>query len=313
MKKIILALIIGFSFSASAIESISYFITSDSIKIGYIQYGDENLPNLVFIHGGPGDNSSSFRSMGKQLSSNFRVTLFDSRGCGLSSLNVSPEKLTIPDYVNDIKELLDHLNISQAIVLGHSFGGAIAIEFASVYPNRIQQLVLSNPLISGRWAQNNRFEESYKLAMKENDTSKINTYKKYASGDSISIWDEAKMLDARLMWYNPDSIDSVFNYDYESLGYTQEGFEAGFDILISYYETGFFPNYSVFSKLNQLKVKTSIISASNDLIVSESNLQRACEEITNCQLYKVEKSGHFPFLERTEEFKKIIITICNTK
>ena len=312
MKRVILILtIICFITNVYSNEDISYFTTSDSIKIGYIQYGDENLPNLVFIHGGPGDNSSSFRSMGKQLSSNFRMTLFDSRGCGLSTLNLSPDKLTITDYVNDLKELLDHLDIEKTILMGHSFGGAVAIEFTSVYPNRIEQLVLSNPLISAKWAQNNRFEESYKLGLKENDTSKINTYNKFKSGDSISIWDEAKMLDARLMWYNPEIIDSVFSYDYSSLGYTQEGFESGFDIIVSYYETGFFPNYSVLNKLEGLKVKTSIISGSSDLIVSESNLDAACKLIPNCNIYSIDKSGHFPFLERPDEFKKLIITVCN--
>ena len=312
LKKIILILtILGFTFQLTASESISYFTTSDSIKIGYIQYGDESLPDLVFIHGGPGDNSSNFRNMGKLLSSHFRVTIFDSRGCGLSTLNLNSDRLTIPDYVNDLKELLDHLSIDQTVLLGHSFGGAIAIEFASVYPNRIEQLVLSNPLISSKWAQNNRFEESYKLAIEENDTSKINTYKKFKSNDSISLWDEAKMLDARLMWYNPDIIDSVFSYDYESLGYTQEEFESGFDIIISYYETGFFPNYSVVDKLDQIKVKTSIISGSSDLIISESDLEDTCKSIPNCHIYRIDKSGHFPFLERPDEFKKTIITVCN--
>lgn len=312
VKKLILILtILGFASSLIANETVSYFTTSDSIKIGYIQYGDEDLPNLVFIHGGPGDNSSSFRSMGRQLSTNFRVTLFDSRGCGLSTLNLSADKLAISNYVNDLKELLDHLKINQTILLGHSFGGAIAIEFASEYPNKITQLVLSNPLISAKWAQNNRFEESYKLALKENDTSKINVYNKFKLGDSIGIWDEAKMLDARLMWYNPDVIDSVFSYDYESLGYSQEAFESGFEIIISYYENGFFPNYSVFDKLKKLKVKTSIISGSHDLIISESNLTKACNELANCKIYNIEKSGHFPYLERPEEFKKIIITVCS--
>ena len=304
-------IILAFACNLKAIESISYFTTSDSIKIGYIQYGNDSLPNLVFIHGGPGDNSSNFRRMGRQLSSNFRVTLFDSRGCGLSTLNLNPDKLTIPNYVNDLKELLDHLKIESTAILGHSFGGAIAIEFASVYPDKVKQLILSNPLISVKWAQKNRFEESYKLALQENDTSKINSYNKFKSGESISIWDEAKMLDARLKWYNPRIVDSVFSYNYKSLGYSKEEFESGFDIIVIYYESGFFPNYSVVNKLSELKPNISIISASHDLIVSESDLERSSKLIPNCDVYKIEKSGHFPYLERPEEFKNVIITVCN--
>lgn len=313
MKKSILILtIICFIGNTYANEDISYFTTSDSVEIGYIQYGEEKLPNLVFIHGGPGDNSSNFRDMGKQLSSNFRVTLFDARGCGLSTLKLSPNDLTISHYVNDIAELLSHLDIDSTILLGHSFGGAIAIEFSSVYPNKVSQLVLSNPLISGNWGQKNRFEESYKFALMENDTVKINAYKKYKSGDSISIWDEMKMLDARHTWYNPEIIDSVFSYDYKSLGYTQEKFESGFDIIVSYYKNGFFPNYSVLNKLEFLKVETIIISASHDFIISESDLANACKLIPNCKIFRIDKSGHFPFLERPDEFKNLIIKVCNT-
>ena len=310
MKKIILVLTVFiFVNLIRANESISYFTTSDSIKIGYIQYGNDSLPNLVFIHGGPGDNSSSFRKMGKQLSSHFKVTLFDSRGCGLSTLNLESDKLSIPNYINDLKELLNYLNIEKTILLGHSFGGAIAIEFSSEYPNRIKQLILSNPLISAKWSQENRFEESHKLALVENDTNKINTYNKFKTGDSISIWDEAKMIDARLMWYNSKIIDSVFTYNYQSLGYTQEEFESGFDIIIKYYKSGFFPNYSVVDKLKNIKCKTLIISGSHDLIISESDLKKACKLIPDCHIFRIENSGHFPFLEKPEEFKKVIITI----
>lgn len=307
MKKVILLLTaLFFIANIYANDTISYFSTSDGIEIGYIQYGNEQLLNLVFIHGGPGDNSSSFRKMGKELSSNYRVTLFDARGCGLSTLQLSSEQLTISNYINDVFELLNHLKIDSTYILGHSFGGAIAVEFASVYPNKITQLVLSNPLISVKWAQNNRFEASYKTAQFENDTVKINVYKKYKSNKTISIWDEIKMLDSKQMWYDPSIIDSVFSYDYERLGYTQEQFESGFEIIISYYETGFFPNYSVLNKLKSLQVKTILISASHDQIISESDLKNAKHLIPNCTLLTINKSGHFPFLERPNEFKALI-------
>ena len=307
MKKLILiSILIGFYTSSFASELVSYFTTSDSIDIGYVQYGDENLPNLVFIHGGPGDNSSSFRNMGKLLSSNFRVTLFDSRGCGLSTNNLNYEKLQVSNYINDLKELLEHLEIERTTLLGHSFGGAIAIEFASVYPKFVNQLLLSNPLISGLKAQKNRFEESYKTALIEKDTLKINIYNKYKLGDSITIWDEAKMVDANQMWYNAEIIDSVFSYDYESYGYTQDQFDSGFDIIISYYENGFLPNYSVLDKLESLSVPTIIISASNDLIIKKTDLEFASKLIPKCQLFTIDKSGHFPFLEQPIQFEKII-------
>jgi proline-specific peptidase len=289
-----------------------YFLTSDSVKIGFVQYGKLNAPHLIFVHGGPGDNSSDFRSMAKKLSPYFRITLFDARGCGFSERDIPLDRLTVKDYVNDIKELMEHLQIDQCILLGHSFGGAISIEFALLYPEKVTKLILSNPLVSCKVAQFNRFHYSFDFALKEKDTVKINTYKKFISGDSITIWDEFKMVDPRLTWYNPEIMDSAFAKDYKSMGYTDYTIEPVFELILDYYENGFFPNYSVLDKLPDLKTETTIIATSHDMLITYLDLSEAKKLIPNCKFKIIFKSGHFPFLEQPDSFLYTIYEIANS-
>jgi pimeloyl-ACP methyl ester carboxylesterase len=313
LKKLLLLFFFQFALNfAFSSELPRYFLTSDSVKIGFVQYGKINSPNLIFVHGGPGDNSSDFRSMAKRLSPYFHVTLFDARGCGFSERNISFERLNVANYVNDIKELMDHLQIKKTILLGHSFGGAIAIEFGLIYPERITKLILSNPLISCKVAQFNRFHYSFDFALKEKDTVKINTYKKFIAGDSITIWDEFKMVDPRLTWFNPEIMDSAFAKDYISMGYTDYTVEPVFDLIFNYYETGFFPNYSVIDKLNELKTETIIIATSHDMLITYLDLNDAKKLIPNCTFKIIFRSGHFPFLEQPDSFLYTVYESVNS-
>ena len=46
------------------------------------------------------------------------------------------------DYVNDLKNFLDQLKITKCVLIGHSFGAAVAMTFTGLYPERVRKLVL---------------------------------------------------------------------------------------------------------------------------------------------------------------------------
>lgn len=75
-----------------------------------------------------------------ELSKQFRVICFDNRGAGRSSAPDEPYSIQI--MANDLVELLDHLNISTASLIGWSMGGVIAQSLALSHPHRVRQLVL---------------------------------------------------------------------------------------------------------------------------------------------------------------------------
>lgn len=75
-----------------------------------------------------------------ELSKSFSLILFDNRGLG-RSIEKRPAQ-TLSDLAVDLVELLDHLQLERAHVLGLSFGGLLAQQFALDHPSRVDRLVL---------------------------------------------------------------------------------------------------------------------------------------------------------------------------
>jgi pimeloyl-ACP methyl ester carboxylesterase len=94
-------------------------------------------PTVVFLHGAFMDRRSWDRQVAP-FARHFRVVRYDLRPFGESS---RPEKAySVPD---DLLRLLDHLKVDRAHLIGHSFGGGVALDFALLYPARVRSLVLA--------------------------------------------------------------------------------------------------------------------------------------------------------------------------
>lgn len=101
--------------------------------------------DLVLIHGATGNMAFWYMSSLPALIKEFRVTAYDLRGHGYSDL--TPSGYTSADMSVDLRALLDHLKIEKAHLVGHSFGGVIALHTAALYPERVESLVLADPEI----------------------------------------------------------------------------------------------------------------------------------------------------------------------
>lgn len=101
---------------------------------------DQPRRTLVFIHGF-GGKATQWRYQLQHFSDEYRVIAPDARGHGLSGKPRSG--YSMPELTADLLAILDGLGVNDPIVLvGHSFGGAIAAEFALAYPQRLSHLVL---------------------------------------------------------------------------------------------------------------------------------------------------------------------------
>lgn len=106
-----------------------------NVDVNYTQYG-EGEKTIVLLHGW-GQNIEMMRPVGDRLPNN-RIVIVDLPGFGKSS---EPSDVwNIFDYVECIKELLDSLNVSKPILIGHSFGGKISLAYASIY--EVEKLIL---------------------------------------------------------------------------------------------------------------------------------------------------------------------------
>lgn len=108
----------------------------NNININYIDYGTGNN-TLVFLHGW-GQNIEMMKCLGDKFQKNSRVIILDLPGFGLSE---EPKKIyTLYDYVDILNKLLNELNIDNPILIGHSFGGKIALLYSSMH--KVDRLVL---------------------------------------------------------------------------------------------------------------------------------------------------------------------------
>ncbi len=96
-------------------------------------------PDLVLIHG-LATNRAFWYATAVALQDRYRVTLFDLRGHGYSERPASGYRPT--DFAEDTLRLMDALSVKTAAVVGHSYGGAAALELAGMAPGRVSRLGL---------------------------------------------------------------------------------------------------------------------------------------------------------------------------
>lgn len=115
----------------------------DTPKNKFISYSDvgEGKP-LVLIHAFPTDQRL-WAPQQQGLKKHFRVITLDLWGFGKSS-SVDGQAITMTDYADEVKQLMDQLHLKQAIIGGESMGGYIALAFLEKYPDKIAGLILSN-------------------------------------------------------------------------------------------------------------------------------------------------------------------------
>jgi pimeloyl-ACP methyl ester carboxylesterase len=99
-------------------------------------------PDLILVHGLSGDLASWHPLVVGSLAGEFRVTTVDLRGHGRSGM--PPAGYTTRDQAADLIGLMDHIGVRRAALVGHSFGGAVALHAAVLYPARVASLVVAD-------------------------------------------------------------------------------------------------------------------------------------------------------------------------
>ncbi len=103
--------------------------------------GNPDGKPAVFLHGGPGGGChADHRRLFDPKA--YRIVLFDQRGCGRSTPHGSLENNTTPHLIADIEALRKRLRIERWLVLGGSWGAALALAYAEAFPQHVDALVL---------------------------------------------------------------------------------------------------------------------------------------------------------------------------
>jgi len=153
--------------------------TLNGVNIAYQQMGEG--PDLVLVHGLAASRAFWFLHYAVPLSRYFRITLFDLRGHGYSGVPASGyDAVTMS---RDLAALLDHLDISSCALVGHSYGGGVALEYAGRHPQRVSQLVIMDTKV-------NRLQPEQKLS----DSPYLSPFEIEIAAKSGHDWDQEKQV-----------------------------------------------------------------------------------------------------------------------
>ncbi len=105
---------------------------------------DEGRLPLIVLHGGPGATHQYLEPLRALAENGRRVVFYDQIGCGRSDRPVDPAFYTVQTFVDELNALREHLGLERAHVLGQSWGGMLAMEYALTAPPGLASIVVAD-------------------------------------------------------------------------------------------------------------------------------------------------------------------------
>ena len=217
------------------------------------------------------------------LSRTFRVILFDPRGVSASDKPEGPQTISL--LADDIAHLLQTIGIASAHIVGASFGGFVAQEFALKYPSMTRKLVLCCTSFGGP----NHIVPAPETLMALASTKGLNS--------------EERMRENLLLAFTPEFVQThVAEIDHiVRLRATNEVPEH---IYLSQLQAAM--SFNVESRLAEIKCPTLVLSGDADVIVPVQNSLNLAAKIPGAQLQIITGGSHTFFIEQAHEFNQRI-------
>lgn len=118
----------------------SHRFVSQRLALNYLDWGNPDAPMLVLVHGGM-DHARNWDWVARALRHEWHIICPDLRGHGDSAW--SPDgSYAMPFYVSDLAQLIHQSSPGPVWMVGHSLGGAIALRYAGVHPERVRRLAV---------------------------------------------------------------------------------------------------------------------------------------------------------------------------
>jgi proline iminopeptidase len=251
-------------------------------EIFYVEVG-EGLPCLV-MHGGLGGDHSALHPWLDPLGDLMRLVYYDHRGNGRSG-RVPSETITFEQLCSDADALRGHLGFEEVCVLGYSFGGFVALEYALRYPERIGHLILLDTAPTLHYA-----EEIEANARRKGATQEQLQALDASAEDETESWRLWKLIEPLYFHtYDADLAERVMGKTIVSV----EAGEAG-DAIIE--------DWDLTRRLGEISAPTLILVGKDDFICPPSKAKIMHEGIPCSELVVFERSGHFTHVEEPEAF-----------
>lgn len=138
---------------------------SQRLKLHYADWGNQDAPPLLLVHGGR-DHCRSWDWVAEKLCDRYHVIALDLRGHGDSAW--SPDgNYDIGAFVYDLAQLIHQLDLAPVTIVAHSMGGNIATRYAGLYPDKVKKLVSIEGLGPSPTAQEERAKTPFEDRMRK--------------------------------------------------------------------------------------------------------------------------------------------------
>ena len=117
----------------------SHSFISQRLKLHYVDWGNDDAPPLLLVHGGR-DHCRSWDWVAERLCDRYHVIAPDLRGHGDSAW--SPDgNYDMDAFVYDLAQLIHQLDLAPVTIVAHSMGGNVALRYTGLYPDNVRKLV----------------------------------------------------------------------------------------------------------------------------------------------------------------------------
>ena len=259
------------------------YFKSDGFQIFYESRG-EGEP-LVLI---PGFASGAWAWdwQVEDLSKQFRVVTFDPRGISRSKIDdgKSPAS-SMRDFAEDILRLLDYLKIERAHLLGASFGGFVAQEFALAFPDRLKKLILACTSFGGK----NHVAADWEILAAFISTDDLNKSERIRKFMIPAFTPEFRENQA-------DVVEKIFRLREENV--------VPEPVYLAQLQAA--TTFDAEARAANIKAETLVLTGDADVVVPPKNSENLAWVVPNVKLKIIKGGSHMFFVEMAEEFNKIV-------
>lgn len=259
--------------------------STDGKQIAYYTVsGTADTVPLIVISGGPGSDHRYMRAAGtfQELAAYRRVVMYDQRATGESA--PAPETPAVELWLDDIEAIRRALGVRQIDLMGHSWGGYLAMSYATEYPDRARGLVLVDsaaPTSSDNIQLLSSIYPERSVKWQEVRQNLSDEFK----AEEISIFFSMEFLDPR--WYR------------HFLSHV-EGFV--YNISVNSDLRSDMSRRNLASRLPDIRQPTLVLHGRFDAVLAAETSWNIHNVLPNSTFHVFERSGHMPFIEERGPF-----------
>jgi proline iminopeptidase len=263
---------------------------------------------VLLLHGGPGvchDYLEAFESFLPQAG--IEMYYYDQLGCGNSDQPDDPALWTIPRYLTEVEEVRTGLGLDNFVLIGHSWGGMLGIEYALKYQQHLRGLVISN-MTAGMQSYLKRLTALKSQLLTPAELAKFNALeaaKDYDNPEYNRIVTEVlypKMLCRIQPW--PEPVTRAFRLLNPKI-YNQMQGKSEFEV------TGSMRDWERWDRLHEIKTKTLTIGATHDEM-DPADMKKIATLMSNATFALCPNGSHLDMWDDQATYFHHILTYLKT-